>query len=61
MFKRIGAEAILTAIIVPVSFWFATFIISAYETRAEVSDLKNDILEIKQDTKYIRNYLLERK
>jgi len=58
---RVGAEIILSGIIVSTVAWVASFIIDTYRLEAEVSNLKSDITEIKQDTKYIRNYLLERK
>ena len=58
MFKKIGAEAILTAIIVPLLFWFAGFVISSYNTFAEVSNQKEDLREIKQDVKEIKAFLI---
>jgi hypothetical protein len=51
MLKKIGAEAILTAILVPVIFWFAGFVVSSYNTMAEVSNLKSDIEEVKLTVK----------
>lgn len=59
--KKIGAEAILSVIVAPLIIWFISFVFLSYQTRAEVEDQKNDIQEIKQDVKYIRNYLLEHK
>lgn len=58
MFKRIGAEAILTAIIIPVIFWFAGFVVSSYNTFAEVNNQKEDLQEIKQDVKEIKSFLI---
>ena len=59
--KRVGAEAILTAIIIPIIIWFAGFVVSSYNSFAEVQNIKEDIRSIKEDTNYIRNYLLEKK
>jgi len=58
MFKKFGAEAILTALIVPVLFWFAGFVVSSYNTFAEVSNQKEDLREIKQDVKEIKAFLI---
>ena len=63
--KKIGAEAILGAILLPFVVWIVTNIYdlkSAYanaETKVELN--KEDIQEIKNDVKFIRNYLLEKK
>lgn len=59
--KKLGAEAILSVIIAPFIVWFLSFVFSAYKTQADVENLKGDIQEIKQDVKYIKNYLLEKK
>ena len=57
-FKKIGADAILTAVFVPIVFWFAGFVISSYNTFAEVNNQKEDLKEIKQDVKEIKNFLI---
>ncbi len=49
--RKISAEAVLTAIVVPVIFWFFSFVISSYQSFAEVQDIKDDIKEIKTDVK----------
>lgn len=59
--KKLGAEAILTAMLTPFIVWFVSFVISSYKIEAEVENTKSDIQEIKQDVKYIKNYLLEKK
>ena len=59
--KKLGAEAILTVIITPFVVWFLSFVISTYKIEAEVTNTKADIQEIKEDVKYIKNYLLEKK
>lgn len=56
---KIGAEAILAVIIAPLIIWFAGFVLSTYQVQADVENTKQDLQEIKQDVKYIRNYLLE--
>ena len=56
---KLGAEAILTIIVAPFFIWFISFVFTTYGLQAEVYDTKEDIQEIKQDVKYIRNYLLE--
>jgi len=63
--KKIGAEFILGAIAFPILAWIFSSIIelkSSYasmETREQTN--KDDIQEIKNDVKFIRNYLLEKK
>jgi len=59
--RKLGAEAILSIIIAPFVIWFLSFVFSSYKTQADVENLKGDIQEIKQDVKYIKNYLLEKK
>jgi hypothetical protein len=59
--RKIGAEAILSVIFAPFVIWFISFVLASYATRAEVENQKDDIQEIKQDVKYIKNYLLEHK
>lgn len=63
--KKVGVEAILTAIIAPVLlgllFWFAGFVLSTYSLMADVSNTKGDIQEIKQDVKEIKSFLIQRK
>lgn len=59
--KRFSPEVIISVIVAPMLFWFLSFILSSYQTMAEVENNKGDIQEIKQDVKYIRNYLLENK
>lgn len=60
-FKKLGADAILSAIFIPVLFWFAGFVVSSYTTFAEVDGQKETLKEIKEDVKFIRQYLLENK
>lgn len=57
-FKKITADAILTAIAVPVIIWILSFIFMAYETQGSVNNVIDDIKEIKQDIKEIRNFLI---
>lgn len=59
--KRIGAEAILAVIIAPIVWWFVSFVFTSYQVQADVENTKDDIQEIKQDVKYIKNFLMERK
>ncbi|MEY3786532.1 MAG: hypothetical protein RLZ75_737 [Pseudomonadota bacterium] len=63
--KKIGAEAILTSIFAPiiigVLFWFVSFVVSTYQVMGEVNNQKSDILEIKQDVKDVKNFLIGRK
>lgn len=59
--KKIGAEAILAVIIAPIVWWFVGFVLASYQLQAEVEYTKDDIQEIKQDVKYIKNFLLEKK
>lgn len=65
LFKHIGAEAILSVMLLPFVVWIITSIYdlkSAYatvETKSQISI--NDVQEIKEDVKFIRNYLLEQK
>lgn len=59
--KKIGADLIFTVIAAPFAVWFIGFVLSTYRTEAEVVNTKSDIQEIKQDVKYIRSYLLEKK
>lgn len=58
--RKLSAEAILSVIVAPAVIWFISFVFTSYETRAEIEDQKKDIQEIKEDVKYIRNYLMER-
>ena len=65
MFKKLGAEAILSIMIFPFIVWIITNIYelkSAYaavNTKSEIT--QDDIQEIKSDVKFIRQYLLETK
>lgn len=59
--KKIEFEAIIAVMAAPIIAWFISFIVGSYQSQAEVSGLKQDILEIKADTRYIKNYLLEKK
>lgn len=62
--KKIGAEAILTAIVAPffigTVFWFTSFVFSTYSAIAEVQNQKNDIQEIKIDVKEVKNFLINK-
>ena len=53
MFKKIGAETILAVIVAPVAIWFFSFIVNTYQVAAEVSNIKEDIREIKADVKVL--------
>lgn len=59
--KKWGAELILGAITAPFIIWFFSFVIASYKLEAKVESSESDIQEIKQDVKYIKNYLLEKK
>ena len=59
--KKWGAELILGTIVAPFIIWFFSFVVSSYRLEAKVENSESDIQEIKQDVKYIRNYLLEKK
>jgi cell division protein FtsL len=59
--KIFEVGAIITAITIVVLTWFISFVADTYKVNADVSNLKEDIQEIKQDTNFIRNYLLEKK
>lgn len=56
--KKIGADAILLGITAPVIvgilFWFTSFVLSTYELKAEVTNQKDDLKEIKQDVKEVK-------
>jgi phosphate/sulfate permease len=60
-FKKIGAELILSAILVPILAWFFASIIAlqnSYATLKERSDIREETLrEIKDDVKFIRQQL----
>ena len=64
-FRKIGAEAIITGFFFPIAItiiaWFVSFVITSYNSFAEIESQKNNIQEIKEDVKFIRNYLLEQK
>lgn len=51
--KRIGAETILAVIVAPILFWFLGFVLNTYQVAAEVSNVKQDITEIKADVKLL--------
>jgi hypothetical protein len=57
--KKIGADAILIAMVAPIVAWLISLLISFYDVRAQVSDEKTDIQEIKTDVKYIKSFLME--
>lgn len=63
-FRKIGAEAILTSMIAPIVLsllaWFASFVYTTYQAVAEVSNIKDDLKEIKTDVKDVKKYLIER-
>lgn len=59
--KKWVAELILGAMAAPFIIWFFSFVVSSYRLEAKVESSESDIQEIKQDVKYIRNYLLEKK
>lgn len=60
-FKKIGAELIISAILVPILAWFFASIIAlqnSYATLKERSDIREETLrEIKDDVKFIRQQL----
>lgn len=53
--KKIGAEVILTVIILPFLVWVVT---SIYDLQAASGNSEADIKEIKEDVKFIREYLI---
>lgn len=59
--RKIGAEIILSAILVPLLAWVLTSVIAlqnSYATLKERSDLREETLrEIKDDVKFIRQQL----
>lgn len=57
-FKKIGAETILSVMIAPFVIWFLSFVLSTYQLRAEVENQQNDLKEIKQDVREIKNFLI---
>lgn len=59
--KTLGADAILTAMIIPFIAWFISFIVDTKQAIASIGSTKEDIQEIKDDVKFIRQYLLEKK
>lgn len=59
--KTLGADAILTAMIIPFIAWFISFIVDTKQAIASIGNTKEDIQEIKDDVKFIRQYLLEKK
>lgn len=48
---KIGAEVILSVIVAPIIIWFMSFVLNTYQVAAEVSNVKEDIIEIKADVK----------
>lgn len=48
---KIGAEAILAVIVAPIVIWFLSFVLNTYQVAAEVSNIKEDVIEIKADVK----------
>jgi hypothetical protein len=59
--KTLGADAILTAMIIPFIAWFISFIVDTKQAIASIGSTKEDIQEIKDDVKFIRQYLMEKK
>lgn len=53
--KKIGAELILTAIAIPFLIWVVS---SIYTLQASSGNSEADIKEIKEDVKFIREYLI---
>lgn len=62
--KKIGAELILTVIIIPVIAWMITSIISLQNSYAELSlktEFNKEMLSgIKEDVEFIRQKLMEK-
>lgn len=60
--KKLFAESVLSIIVAPIIlsilYWFSAFVITTYQAIAEVNNQKEDILEIKQDVKEVKNFLL---
>ena len=50
---RITWKSILTLLLVPIIAWAFSFILTVYSTEAEVTNMKSDIQEIKQDVKFL--------
>jgi cell division protein FtsL len=58
--KKVGTEAILVVIVSPFAVWFLGFVFSTYQVAAEVSSLKQDIQEVRQNVKEIHSFLLNK-
>ena len=58
--KKLSADVILSAIAVPAAIWIVSFVFMAYETQGNVNNVIEDIREMKQDIKEIRNFLINR-
>ena len=58
--KKIGADTILAAIVIPIIAWFFSFVFSTYSAIGEVSSVKDDIKEIKRDVRDINKFLREK-
>lgn len=58
---KIGAEAIMIGVVIPVIAWGFSFIMSAYASMSKVTSLEEDIKEIKMDVKEINRFLIESK
>lgn len=56
--KKIGAEVILTVILLPFLIWIVTNIFSL---QASTGNTEENIKEIKEDLRFIREYLIEKK
>ena len=50
---KIGAETILAVIVAPIVIWFLSFVLNTYQVAAEVSNIKEDVTEIKADVKLL--------
>lgn len=59
--KKLGADAIMLGIIIPLIAWGFSFILSAYASMNKVTSLEDDIKEIKADVKDINKFLREEK
>ena len=55
--KKIGAEIILGVMIVPFLIWIVS---SIYTLQAASGNSESDIREIKEDVKFIREYLINK-
>jgi hypothetical protein len=56
--KKLGAEMILTVMIIPFVIWVTS---SIFDLQASSSNYEQDMREVKEDVKFIREYLINKK